>query len=44
MPLHPQAQAYLDQIASLPALPRGANAKLNRRALRALLEADHDPA
>lgn len=28
----------------LPALPRGANAKLNRRALRALLEADHDPA
>ncbi|MBL4927490.1 class I adenylate-forming enzyme family protein [Fuscibacter oryzae] len=28
----------------LPALPRGPNAKLNRRALRALLEADHDPA
>lgn len=28
----------------LSSLPRGANAKLNRRALRALLEADHDPA
>jgi acyl-coenzyme A synthetase/AMP-(fatty) acid ligase len=28
----------------LPTLPRGANAKLNRRALRALLETAHDPA